>query len=150
MTIRVIGDIILMQFSVWVHGNSSDSLWHKNLNSEEQWCIQIMQNILKKANTHLLMWNRNRGGEVEWQLIILRIMWHFKVHLENLDFELFYISSPHFKHPAFHIFMISHDFVLINRSISPPAGSLHQHWPHCELTEFYLQVNMHQKNIIIL
>ncbi len=32
---------------------------------------KIMQNRLKKANTHLFMWNRESRGEVEWQVIIL-------------------------------------------------------------------------------
>ena len=93
MTIRVNGDIILTQFSEWAHENSSDSLWHKNLKSEEQWCVKVMQNVLKKANAHLFMWNRKSRGDTEWTLIYSwRQFQHLfrQVDLENCDSMFFY------------------------------------------------------------
>lgn len=80
LTSRVIDNIVLMQFSVCVYENSSDSLWHKN--SEERWCIKVMQNTFKKANTHLFLWNRKGRDEVGWQFIIKNIGL-FKAHLKT-------------------------------------------------------------------
>lgn len=89
MTIRVIGNIILVQFSVWVHENSSDSLWHKNLNSEDQWCIKVMQiYIFKKSNTHTCACETERT-EVWWR--DSSSSWRFKVSLESFDFILFFV-----------------------------------------------------------
>ena len=108
MTSRVIGNIILMQFSVWVHENSSDSLWQKNLNSEEQWCIKVMQNTLKKANTHLFLWNRKSRGEEEWEINLYRGSLSFKVH----------------PHPL---------FLCCSGCVAPPADNLDELWPQYKL-----------------